>query len=248
MVAKSYQELEQVGDVFISTGKQYVNVRLKSGKIKSVRWYTDKEYAKMYPEEKKTAVAASPDLSNDPYYKPQKEVLGFTKGYITIFKGELSEEADEWMRWNIKRYARWWGWYVLSTDEVPADLPFGVEPVRLPWALVGNDDGKLKPEEQVKEAVETFLYSDNFTSVHVGKIGERLELFLTVEKNIKIENNYGSATLHIFRDQEGNAYTWLTSAKSWLVGAEKHIRGTIKDHKKYKGECTTELTRCMEVK
>ena len=52
MVAKSYQDLETVGDVFISSGKQYVNVKLKSGKIKSVRYYTEAEYYKMYPEAK----------------------------------------------------------------------------------------------------------------------------------------------------------------------------------------------------
>ena len=38
-VAKSYQELEIVGDVFVSSGRQYVNVKLKSGKLKTVRWY-----------------------------------------------------------------------------------------------------------------------------------------------------------------------------------------------------------------
>ena len=64
-VAKSYQELEIVGDVFVSSGRQYVNVKLKSGKTKTVRWYTDSEYRKMYPE----AVASAASDPSDPYYK-----------------------------------------------------------------------------------------------------------------------------------------------------------------------------------
>ena len=99
-VAKSYQELEIVGDVFVSSGRQYVNVKLKSGKLKTVRWYSDAEYRKMYPE------AAAVDHSINPYYKPQKEVLGFTKGYITIFKGDTYSEID-WFRASIARYTRW---------------------------------------------------------------------------------------------------------------------------------------------
>lgn len=242
MVAKSYQELEQVGDIFVSAGKQYVNVRLKSGKIKSVRWYSDKEYAKMYPEEKKTAV----DRSSDPYYKPQKEALGFTKGYITIFKGD-TYAALPWFQQSIARYATPWGWYIISTEEVPADLPSGIEAVRLPWESVGLESGNLKSEMVIKEAINAILYEAS-TSEYVGSIGERLELYLTVEKSFQIENAYGISTCHIFRDDIGNAYSWITSAKCWSVGSEHHIKGTVKEHKKYKNECTTILTRCTEVK
>ena len=182
-VAKSYQSLEIVGDVFVSSGRQYVNVKMKSGALKTVRWYSDAEYRKMYPE------APAVDRSADPYYKPQKEVLGFTKGYITIFKGDTYSEI-EWFRASIARYARWWGWYIISTEEVPADLPEGIEPVQLPWELVGQEDGKLKPEHLVKEAVESIIY-DSSDSEYQGTLGERLDLYLTVERTIELDGNYG---------------------------------------------------------
>lgn len=238
-VAKSYQELEIVGDVFVSSGRQYVNVKLKSGKLKTVRWYSDAEYRKMYPE----AVAA--DRSADPYYKPQKEVLGFTKGYITIFKGDTYAEID-WFRASIARYARWWGWYIISTEEVPADLPAGIEAIRLPWESVGQDSGELKPESLVKEAVEALIY-DGSDSEYQGALGERLELFLTVEKTIELDGNYGRSTMHLMRDDCGNLYVWTTASKSWAVGSEHHIRGTVKDHRTYRNEKQTVLTRCTEV-
>ena len=240
MVAKSYQELEIVGDVFVSSGRQYVNVKLKSGKLKTVRWYSDSEYRKMYPE------VVAVDRSADPYYKSQKEVLGFTKGYITIFKGDTYSEID-WFRASIARYTRWWGWYIISTEEVPADLPEGITPIQLPWELVGQEDGNLKPEHLVKEAVESIIY-DESESEYVGSIGERLELFLTVEKVIELDNNFGRSSMHIMRDDCGNSYVWTTASKTWSVGSEHHIKGTVKDHRKYRNQCQTILTRCLEVK
>lgn len=240
-VAKSYQDLPIIGDVFISSGRQYVNVKLKSGKLKTVRWYSDSEYRKMYPEVK-TAVA---DIS-DPHYKTQKEVLGFTKGYITIFKGDTYSEID-WFRASIARYARWWGWYIISTEEIPEDLPAGIEPIRLPWDLVGQEDGNLKPEHLVKEAVESIIYEES-DSEYQGAIGERLDLYLTVERTIELENNFGHSIMHIMRDDCGNLFVWTTTSKSWSAGTEHHIKGTVKDHRKYKNECQTVLTRCLEVK
>lgn len=239
-VAKSYQELEIVGDVFVSSGRQYVNVKLKSGKTKTVRWYSDSEYRKMYPE------AVAVDRSADPYYKPQKEVLGFTKGYITIFKGDTYSELD-WFRASNARYARWWGWYIISTEEIPEDLPAGIEPIRLPWDMVGQENGNLKPEHLVKEAVESIIY-DESESEYVGSIGERLDLYLTVERTIELDGNYGRSTMHIMRDDCGNLFVWTTASKSWSAGTEHHIKGTVKDHRKYKNECQTVLTRCLEVK
>lgn len=238
-VAKSYQELEIVGDVFISSGRQYVNVKLKSGKLKTVRWYTDAEYRKMYPE----AVAVA--RSADPFSKSQKEVLGFTKGYITIFKGDTYSEID-WFRASIARYTRWWGWYIISTEEVPADLPEGITPIQLPWELVGQEDGNLKPEHLVKEAVESIIYEES-ESEFQGAIGERLDLYLTVERTIELDGSYGRSTMHIMRDDCGNLFVWTTASKSWSAGTEHHIKGTVKDHRKYKGEKQTVLTRCLTV-
>lgn len=239
-VAKSYQELEIVGDVFVSSGRQYVNVKLKSGKLKTVRWYSDAEYRKMYPE----AVAVA--HSTDPFSKSQKEVLGFTKGYITIFKGDTYAEVD-WFRASIARYTRWWGWYIISTEEVPADLPEGITPIQLPWELVGQEDGNLKPEHLVKEAVESIIYEES-ESEFQGAIGERLDLYLTVERTIELDGSYGRSTMHIMRDDCGNLFVWTTASKSWSAGTEHHIKGTVKDHRKYKNECQTVLTRCLEVK
>lgn len=240
-VAKSFQSFEMLTEPYIISGKKYIKVRNpKTGTERQVRWYSDAEFAKLYPEMKPMVQAQYA------FYKPQKEVLGFTNGYITIFKGDTYAHID-WFRESIARYARWWGWYIISTEKIPDDLPNGIEPIQLPWEVVGNDDGKLKPESVVEKAVEELLY-DAGTSEFVGEVGERIELTLTVISAIKIENNYGHSTMHIMEDDCGNVYVWTTAAKSWSEGSVKTIRGTIKNHRTYKNTKQTVLTRCMEVK
>ena len=75
-VAKSYIALPIEEGPYIVNGKQYCKVRMKNGSLKQVRWYTDAEFAKMYPEEK-AVVAASPDR------KTQRDILGFEN--VTYF-------------------------------------------------------------------------------------------------------------------------------------------------------------------
>jgi hypothetical protein len=191
----------------------------------------------MYPEAK--AIAAAPV---DPFKKTQKEVLGFTKGYITIFKGDTYPNL-EWYQLSAARYARCWGWYFISTEPVPADVPN--EPIQLPWELVGNEDGTLFNEDRVKAAVESLLY-DKSDSAFQGKVGDRLEVEITVQKVIKLENGFGSSNMIIMFDNAGNEYVWTTAAKCWPAGETKLIRGTVKEHRMYKNRCQTILTRCME--
>jgi hypothetical protein len=240
MVAKSFQNMTQLCEPYSANGKMYVKVRNeKTGTERQVRWYSENEYAKLYPEEK-IVVAATPKVN------PQKEVLGFTKGYITIFKGKI-EENLEWFEDSNARYCRWWGWYIISTEDVPADLPQGIETIKLDWANVGNENGLLKSDEEIKKFVESLNYKPT-NSEYVGSIGERLDLVITVIENTRVEGYHGYSVVHVFEDGKGNQFIWTTSAKDWQQGETKHIRGTVKEYQFSKGNKQTVLTRCTEVK
>lgn len=133
-VAKSYQGLPIVEEPYTKSGKAYCKVRLKSGKLKEVRVYTEKEYEKIYPLPK-------------PKWAPQRKMLGFgDEGYIIIFKG--ADKYEEYFGNSNARYSRFWGWYVPSNETVPV-LPDGVSAVVLPWENVGGEDGELYPEDDV---------------------------------------------------------------------------------------------------
>ena len=249
MVAKSYQKMKQLGEPFKDKGKMYVKVITEKGNEKIVRWYSDFEYAKMYPDEKK-------DRTKDPYYKPQKYVLGFDKGYITIFRGYKEEIHEEWFRQSICRYARWWGWYVISTEEVPNDLPSGVEPVKLFWDPMGNEEEWLKDEITVKNHVRKTLMDsmrpverNGVESVYQGNVGDRLDINVKIISKDAVENKRFNKITYTYEmeDTNGNYYIWKTQAKDWDCGTKHHIRGTVKEFDEVNGEEATVLTRCMKV-
>lgn len=234
MVAKSYQSLEQTCEPFVkANGKMYVSVRTKSGAIKEVRWYNETEYAKMYPGE----VCAA-----DPHFN-QRLILGFQEGYITIFKG-ATEAHESWFERSIARFCKHWGWYIVSTDMLPFDLPADLEPIQLNWESIGCGD-ELKSDKDVRAFVESLLYGAH-PSVFQGKIGDRLDLIVTVIKSNQTENHFGKTAHHIFEDANGNHYAWDTGAKFWAEGSVKHIRGSVKEHKIINNVQTTVLTRCIE--
>lgn len=239
MVAKSFQKLPLVGDPYKVNGRMYVKVRLATGAERQVRWYSEAEYAKMYPGE---AVSANGTPS---YLKGQKEALGFENGYITIFKGDTYGNLG-WFQKSIARYARMWGWYIVSTDEVPEDLPATVTPVRLNWEDVSDNGETLKNETEVIKFVESLVYEED-PSEYVGEIGDRLDLIVKIERAIQTENRYGMSTIHTMRDENGNVYLWATSAKTLAEGNYYSMRGTVKDHSVYKNTKQTVLTRCLNV-
>lgn len=237
-VAKSYQGLEIATEPYAVNGRMYVKVKTQNGTLRQVRWYSDAEFKKMYPD---TPV----DHSNDPYWRSQKDVLGFKNGYITIFTGNTYEQKD-WFKEIGCTYRKFWGWALSSEKEVPAVLPVGITPIRLDWELVGREDETLKTDEEVRKAVEKLTYEPS-NSEFQGKIGERIEVTVTVDKNIEVNGYYGSSNMHVMSDEAGNVYVWTTASKSWTEGSIRTIRGTIKDHKEYKNTKQTILTRCTEI-
>ena len=237
-VAKSYAGLEILCEPYIlDKGRQYVKVRTKSGASKQVRWYTDREYAKLYPAETRSTEPATEII------RPLKEVLGFKEGYITIFKGDTYNYL-EWFRRSTARFARYWGWYFVSDEPMPAEYPYELEPVRLKWEDVSTPDGNaLLPEDQVKAIVDSIIY-DPGDGEFVGEVGERLEIYAYLKRVIELENGFGVSWMHIWEDDLGNEYTWTTSSKKLEDDKEYHFRGTVKKHTIYRNRKQNVLTRC----
>ena len=231
LVAKSYENLEQVCEPYTMNGKEYVKVRMKNGSIKQVRAYSEAEYRKYNPEVKIIKPA-----------KSRRDILGFGEaGYIWIFKGETYENLD-WFHSSPCRYTRVWGWYLPSTEEMPSPLPANIEPIKLSWDEV-SFDGQLIDEDQIKQVVDKMLY-DAGTSRYVGKVGDRLEMDVTCKKVSVSQSIYGISYFYVFHDDEGNVYTWGTAARTLDEGVRYHLKGTVKDHSTYKNVCQTVLTRC----
>lgn len=81
-------------------------------------------------------------------------------------------------------------------------------------------------------------------SDHVGKLGEMVELELTIERVIDRESQYGNVHIHVMRDGGGNTIVWRTGTARMEPGATRRVRGKVKAHGEYNGVKQTELTRC----
>lgn len=148
LVAKSYEELPVVEEEYTKNGRTYCKVLTKKGVAKEVRTYTQEEWNKAYG-------AITPKKSAGTVVCDQKHLLGFDKGYITIFKGAVAAN-ESFFEKSCARYCVAWGWYIVSTEEVPT-LPSGVYAKQLPWEMVAANDKMIKPIEEVKKICQKLL-------------------------------------------------------------------------------------------
>lgn len=247
MVAPSYQSFDILTEPYTLNNKTYIKVRNpKTGTERQVRFYEPSEYKKAFPNaqtpEEKITFA-------DPYYKPQKIVLGFLppEDSITIFRRNSDPEAHiEFFRSNGAKYTRWWGWYFPSSS-LPTTLPPNLEPITLPWASVAADEDSLLPDSALAPIIDSFLYPSSSTPPSIP-IGTRLDLNIIVRKALTIETAYGPKLFYIFQDTNAQEYVWTTSSCSWPEGSTHSIRGTVKDIQLYHGNYQIVLTRCTERK
>lgn len=129
-VAKSYQSYKIISEPFQKNNKWYVRTCSPRGVEKEVRWYSETEYARLYPDEK-----------NNKVFGNQRSVFGFgDKGYIYLYKGD-----EKWLKESPARYCRYWGWYYGEKLAVPSS----VETSTLDWETVGEPSGALKPETAI---------------------------------------------------------------------------------------------------
>lgn len=144
-VAKSYANMEIQGEPFCENKRMYVNVLAPKG-IKKVRWYSDAEYRKMYPD---APIADIMDFNG-------REAFGFgQEGFITLYKGHPTEEWFEDEHRNL-RYNLIFGYYTPGRLELPS-LIGDIVPVRLNWEDVATEGNKMKPHEEVIKIVKSKL-------------------------------------------------------------------------------------------
>ena len=147
MVAKTFQNLEQVGEPFESGGKMYINVRSKNGNVRRVRWYDVPEYIKMYPD--------TPREDIDPYYKSQRRTLFGDEDFVWIFKGNYEDKMDLLEMNPHVCYNTFWGWYV--RNDAPQDILDALdeqfEMGKLYWRDIFIDENTLKDNATIQKII-----------------------------------------------------------------------------------------------
>lgn len=98
-----------------------------------------------------------------------------------------------------------------------------------------------KAEQERKRAAER---ASEANSQHIGNIGDRITVQVqSVVCLTSWETDWGITRVYKIVDENGNVFTWKTS--SFIAEDEvKTIKGTVKEHKEFRGIKQTEITRC----
>lgn len=85
-------------------------------------------------------------------------------------------------------------------------------------------------------------------NVHVGTVGERIDMDATITRTMVLDGNYGPRTMVQFLDGDGNTLVWWKSGEIDVApGQAVKVRGTVKGHDAYKDVNQTTLTRCKVI-
>lgn len=112
---------------------------------------------------------------------------------------------------------------------------------------------RAEAERLEAERVAQDIAERKAISQHVGEIGKRLDLELTVRGVASFQrpvfgsfNRFETRYVVRMRDAAGNVFVWFADAPQ-EVGATLRVRGTVKAHNEYEGEKQTVLQRVKEV-
>jgi len=186
-VAKSYENMEQVGEPFESEGKMYVRVKGKcprcggsghysynpmdgticfqcrgsGAQVMDVRWYTDAQRASMdRAAEKRAAAKAEKDEERHIKFAARNS-FGFGElGYITLVQGD-NDKIQDW-RTELPEHTVWYnelfGWFIPAGRE-PADIPDEIYLHVLKWEQVRDEEDKEDLQIRDKEEVRKIVHT-----------------------------------------------------------------------------------------
>lgn len=235
--AKTYEHMIIEGEPFKESGRMYVNVKAPKG-LKKVRWYSDAEYARMYPEAK-----VESDFN-------ARYAFGFREqGYITIFQGN-EDDIRDWAQssWPPKAWYNTLFHFYTPGFMVLENLPSTITPIRINWNEVKINDCQMKSDEEVEKYVMAKLGSmASNTSQFQGEKDEWLCAKVIVRENKAREDHFGEKHTHTLVDAKGNTYIWETGTKDYPCDTELTLKMKVKAHKEINGEKCTIVWYCKEV-
>ena len=273
-VAKSYENMQVVGEPFEHDGKMYVRV---SGPCKrcggsghysmnaqgdttcyrcggsgkenmEVRWYTDKERAAQDRAAEKRAEKKKIEAEKRAVRFKARNAFGFGEaGYITLVIGE-HDVIQSW-RDELPEHTVWYNeifhWFIPS-DRTPVEIPSNLKTIKLDWDSIKINDLEMRPRKEVEEYVSSLVYEPS-KSTYQGEVGTWLIKDVVIKSNIELDSHFGLSHMHVMEDEDGNVYVWTTASKNIAAGTALHMKMKVKEHKEYKGTQQTIVFYCKEV-
>lgn len=132
-------------------------------------------------------------------------------------------------------YALWWSKKEITdqTDTVTAAIITRMRGIAAERKVL-EKMAKKRAEIEAKKAA----------SKHVGEVGKRSEMILTLHAIRYLDGIYGTVDLHIMEDQDGNAVRWFANTNSGMEkGRTYKVMATVKKHDEYDGCKQTMVNR-----
>lgn len=158
-----------------------------------------------------------------------------------------------------KSGARWspiMGWYFdheqdafTTYDLAPDTLITEDEPFLHLWADGHYSINETHEIQCFLNGVRDAYTAEHTTLKHIGSVGDKLNMELTLERTSWYETHFGyrsqTVWVYTFADAQGNQLVWKTqNCLEVNEGSKVEVAGTVKEHSEYKGKPQTVLTRC----
>lgn len=197
----------------------------------------------------------------DDVLKESLQKWGFTESGLTfLFLGNTFEQKDA-IKATGAKFNQILGWHIDHKVEGFEFLPYQID---VEADLQISKSGKIydinmsrSDMDRLKEKEFRRLHPEQHTSEYKGEIKERLKgLKLTLMFETTFENQRPAKYrgcyedikwFYSFKDEDGNIFTWIASSpmnSDIQKGDTVILDGTVKEHKEYKGDKQTVLTRC----
>lgn len=177
-------------------------------------------------------------ICTQPNEKYTKEMIA--KHGLTVEDGDVAraEAALAWGR-------------AIDPDNAPStylhDLGVCCRQEYVVWKTGGYVGSVIGAHNRVLGEIAQQKAKSTGASKHVGEIGERMEVTLTIVEAVPYNAGQYPKTKVKFTDARGNVYIWWASGSpEWLeIGKTFAVRATVKKHDGFKGVLQTVLERVL---
>jgi hypothetical protein len=176
------------------------------------------------------------------------EVNGFSEYGVTYLVLGNSYPIKDTLKEEGFKFSPLLRWHADNCDFV---LPEGCYYKELQFEDVftwSEEENVAFMKEGAREKIEEiFNPKVVYNSDYVGEIKERIrDIPVEVRAIGGFDSAYGYKWVYTFIDEDGNLYTWFTTAQQTVtLGDRVILTGTVTAHVEYKGARTTQLNRCV---
>lgn len=206
------------------------------------RVYKWKEYTKEYAKKLEQNRINRKKAKAPEYNKQLFDKFGFASdGSVYVVMGNTYARKNELKEIGC-RFHRAIGWYhsykIDGIDMQHFDIAdYGTLDIYGMWTIPNEYSNVIK---KAQDEYNSRLSNSN----HVGSIGDKITVRVTIQRVCCYETQYGYMYVHIMKDADENIFVWKTQTRKIEEGENVSISGKVKEHSEYKGTKQTILTRC----